>query len=127
MAAINPCVDCTLDGDVALITMRNPPVNALKHELRDGVAQALAKANADPAVRVIVLAGSERAFSAGADITEFGKPPREPHLVTLIKQVEESAKPVVAAIAGLALGGGLELALGCHYRFAWPGTQLGLP
>jgi len=124
---INPSVDLTREGDVAVVSLRNPPVNALKHELRDGIAQAVKAAGADPAVRVIVLAGSEKAFSAGADITEFGKPPREPYLPQLIQLIEDSPKPVVAAISGLALGGGLELSLGCHHRLAWPGTQLGLP
>jgi 3-hydroxyacyl-CoA dehydrogenase len=124
---INPSVDLSRDGDVALIAMRNPPVNALKHELREGIAKAIKAACDDPAVRVIVLAGSEKAFSAGADITEFGKPPREPYLPQVIQIVEDAPKPVVAAISGLALGGGLELALGCHHRLAWPKTQLGLP
>ena len=127
MAAINPSVDLAHDGGVAIVTLRNPPVNALKHELREGIAQAVTRAIDDAAVQVIVLVGSDKAFSAGADITEFGKPPKEPYLPQLIALVEDSPKPVVAAIAGLALGGGLELALGCHYRVARPKTQLGLP
>ena len=116
------------DG-VAVITLDNPPVNSLGHALRDRVAQQLALAQAEPAVRAIVLAGSEKAFSAGADVSEFGTPLQlqEPTLRTLIAQVEACTKPVVAAIAGVALGGGLELALGCHARVAHEGARIGLP
>ncbi len=127
MAAINASVDLTLDGDVALIAMRNAPVNALKHELREGVARALEQVRGDGAIGAVVLAGNERAFSAGADITEFGKPPRDPMLPALIALIESFPKPVVAAIAGVAMGGGLELALGCHYRVAWRSARLALP
>jgi len=112
-----------------VITMDKGPVNGLGAELRTGVADALDRANADAAVQAIVLTGTERAFSAGADVTEFGTPKalREPNLRVLIDLIEANAKPVVAAIAGQCLGGGLELALGCHFRVAKADAQLGLP
>jgi 3-hydroxyacyl-CoA dehydrogenase len=127
MTEINEAVDYRVDGDIALVTLRNPPVNALRHAVRAGVLDALGRVRADAALRAVVLAGSERAFSAGADITEFGKPRTAPSLIDLIAAIEAMEKPVVAAIHGLALGGGLELALGCHYRVAWKGARLGLP
>ncbi|MCW3475846.1 3-hydroxyacyl-CoA dehydrogenase NAD-binding domain-containing protein [Limobrevibacterium gyesilva] len=127
MGNINACVDLQRDGDVAVIVMDNPPVNALGFALRDGLMQAFARARDDAGVRLVVLTGTERAFSGGADITEFGKPPREPNLRQVITAIEDLPKPVVAAIQGVALGGGLELALGCHYRVAAPKARLGLP
>jgi len=122
-------VTYALRGAVAVITMDKGPVNGLGAELRTGVADALDRANADAAVQAIVLTGTERAFSAGADVTEFGTPKalREPNLRVLIDLIEANAKPVVAAIAGQCLGGGLELALGCHFRVAKADAQLGLP
>jgi 3-hydroxyacyl-CoA dehydrogenase len=121
-------VESQSQGDVAIISMNNPPVNALGHALRSGLERAFAQANADPAVKAIVLTGSGRFFSAGADITEFKAEMKEPYLPQLIDRIEASAKPVVAAINGTALGGGLELALGCHYRVAAREVrQLGLP
>jgi 3-hydroxyacyl-CoA dehydrogenase len=127
MNRVNGCVSFGIEGAVGLIAMDNPPVNALKHELREGVAQALEDLRNERSLRAVVLAGSERAFSAGADLTEFGKPPRAPMLPDLIKLVEDFPKPVVAAIKGIAMGGGLELALGCHYRVGWKGARLALP
>jgi len=116
------------DGDVAVIRMDNPPVNALGHALRTGLDKAFAEAIGDAAIRAIVLTGTGKFFSAGADITEFRSEAREPYLPQLIDKIEASPKPVVAAINGTALGGGLELALGCHYRVASPDVrQLGLP
>ncbi len=115
------------DGDVAVVTMNNPPVNALGHAVRSGLADAISTLIADGGVAAIVLAGAGRMFSAGADITEFGKPRRQPTLIDVINIVEASPKPIVAAIHGAALGGGLELTLGCHERVAAPGTRLGLP
>lgn len=114
---------------IAVITLDNPPVNSLGHALRERVAQHLDAAEADSAVRGIVLAGSEKAFSAGADVTEFGTPRQlqEPILRTVIARLEASSKPVVAAISGVALGGGLELALGCHGRIAQEKARIGLP
>jgi 3-hydroxyacyl-CoA dehydrogenase len=121
-------VETEKQGDVAVIRMNNPPVNALGHALRSGLQAAFAAANADPAVQAIVLTGTGRFFSAGADITEFAAGMKEPFLPQLIDTIEASAKPVVAAVNGTALGGGLELALGCHYRVASGDVrQLGLP
>jgi 3-hydroxyacyl-CoA dehydrogenase len=122
-------VTCQVDSDTAVITMNKPPVNGLGFELRDGIARALDSANADPAVKAIVLTGTAKAFSGGADVTEFGKPNqlREPNLRVLIALLENSPKPVVAAIAGVCLGGGLELAMGAHFRVALADASLGLP
>ncbi len=127
MGNISDCVDLQSHGDLALVVMNNPPVNALGHALRDGVMQAIARVRSDNSVRAVVLTGTERAFSGGADITEFGKPPRDPQLRAVIAAIEDFAKPVVAAIQGVALGGGLELALACHYRVAFAAARLGLP
>jgi len=116
-------------GDVAVITMNNPPVNGLGHATRKGLTDGLEKANADAAVKSIVITGAGKAFSGGADIKEFGSPKAlaEPNLLSVIVAVENSSKPVVAAIHSVAMGGGLELALGCHYRIAAPGTNVALP
>ncbi len=116
-------------GDVAVITMKNPPVNGLGLAVRQGIAEGLEKANRDPAVLAIVITGAGRAFSGGADIREFGTPKsiQEPNLLSLILALENSLKPVVAAIHSVAMGGGLELALGCHYRIAAPGCKVAMP
>jgi len=116
-------------GSVAVVTLNNPPVNGLGHALRSGIVAALDQALADPVVKAIVLTGSDRAFSGGADVREFGtsKAGQEPVLGNVIRAIESSSKPVVAAIAGVCLGGGLELALGCHFRVAKPDASLGLP
>jgi 3-hydroxyacyl-CoA dehydrogenase len=114
------------DG-IAVITMNNPPVNGLGDALRAGLMEALKKAEADPAVKGAVIIGGGKAFSGGADIREFGKPRQKPDLFEVNDQQDAMTKPLVAAIAGFALGGGLELALGCHYRVAAPKSQLGLP
>ena len=114
-------------GGVAVITLDNPPVNALGAGLRQGVAACLEQAAADPTVRAVVLTGSGRGFSGGADIREFGKPPQPPSLRQVIDMAEDCPKPVVAAIHGTALGGGLELALGCHYRMGDASARLGQP
>jgi 3-hydroxyacyl-CoA dehydrogenase len=116
-------------GAVAVVTMNNPPVNGLGYDTRRAIAAGVDRANADAAVKAIVITGAGKAFSGGADIREFGSPKAlaEPNLLSLIKQLEASAKPVVAAIHGVCMGGGLELALGCHYRVAAPGTLVALP
>jgi len=114
------------DG-IAVITMNNPPVNGLGNALRAGIMEHLKRAQADPAVKGAVIIGSAKAFSGGADIREFGKPREKPDLFEVNDQQDAMTKPLVAAIGGFALGGGLELALGCHYRIAAPRAQLGLP
>jgi 3-hydroxyacyl-CoA dehydrogenase len=126
MGSVNACVDLRRNNDVAVITIDNPPVNALRHEVRAGLIEAL-KQIREPAVTAVVLTGSGRAFSAGADISEFGKPLQPPGLHEVIAAIEATPKPVVAAIAGTALGGGLELALACHYRVGTRGARVGLP
>jgi 3-hydroxyacyl-CoA dehydrogenase len=115
------------DGNVAVISINYPPVNALSHAVRSGLAERLAEADADDSVKSVVLMCEGRTFVAGADITEFGKPLKAPHLSELISTIEDMTKPVVAAIHGTALGGGLELALGCHYRVATSDARWGLP
>ena len=116
------------DG-VAVITMNYPPVNGLGYANRVGIADGLNRALADTAVQAVVLTGAGRAFSAGADISELDSPKAlaEPNLLTLIKMIETSSKPVVAAIHSICMGGGLELALACQYRVASPGAAIGLP
>jgi 3-hydroxyacyl-CoA dehydrogenase len=114
-------------GSVGLIVVNYPPVNALSHAVRQGLVKAMDRALADAEVKAIVVAGAGRTFIAGADITEFGKAPKEPWLDTVIGRFEESSKPVVAALHGTALGGGLEVALGCHYRIATRDAKCGLP
>jgi 3-hydroxyacyl-CoA dehydrogenase len=118
-----------LHGDVAVITLDNPPVNGLGQALRTAVAEGIDRANADPAVKAIVITGAGNAFSGGADIREFNTPKAlaEPTLRTLIDKCESSAKPVIAAINGTCMGGGLELSLGCQYRIAKADAQLALP
>lgn len=112
---------------VAVATIDNPPVNALSAAVRAGLAEAVAKAAADPAIDAIVIAAAGKAFIAGADIGEFGKPPLAPLLPDVLDAIEAASKPVVAAINGVALGGGLEVALACHGRVASPEAKLGLP
>jgi len=117
-------------GSVAVITLDNPPVNGLGHALRQGLVDGLERAAADAKVKAIVLIGAgAKNFSGGADIREFNTPKMlaEPSLHSVIRAIEAAAKPVVAAISGNCMGGGLELALGCHYRVAAPGAQIGLP
>ncbi len=118
-----------VNGATAVITLDNPPVNGLGLELRSGIVAGLDRAAADPKVKAVVLIGTPRAFSGGADIREFNTPKMtaEPNLHNVIRALEAMRKPVVAAISGNCMGGGLELALGCHFRIAGPGAQIGLP
>ena len=116
-------------GDVAVITMNNPPVNGLGFATRLAITDGLSQANADAAVKAIIITGAGKAFSGGADIKEFGssKALQEPNLLSVILAVENSAKPVIAAMHSVCMGGGLELALGCHYRIAAPNCSVALP
>ncbi|MFC7607995.1 enoyl-CoA hydratase/isomerase family protein [Teichococcus aestuarii] len=116
-----------VEDGIAVIMVENPPVNALSAAVRGGLKEAAERAGADPAVAGIVLGGRGSTFIAGADITEFGKPPVPPSLNEVIAALEACPKPVVAAIHGAALGGGLEVALGCDARIVGPRAQLGLP
>ena len=120
-------VSSRTDGEVAIIEINSPPVNALGNAVRRGIFDNLAEALADEEIEAIVLTGKGGFFSGGADITEFGKPVSDPILSDLIMAIEAAEKPVVAAINGTALGGGLEVALGCHYRLAPRNARLGLP
>jgi 3-hydroxyacyl-CoA dehydrogenase len=116
------------DG-IAVITLNNPPVNGLGYDTRRAYADGLERAQADAAVKAIVVTGGGKAFSGGADIKEFGSPKAiaEPNLLTLIRMSEDCSKPVVAALHSVVMGGGLELSLGCHYRVAAPGANIALP
>lgn len=115
------------DGDVAVIIVNNPPVNALSWHVRQGLEDNFAAALSDDSVKAIVLRCAGATFIAGADISEFGKPPRGPDFNAVLNSIEAASKPVVAAIHGTALGGGLETALVCHYRIAVPSAKLGVP
>ncbi len=118
-----------VEDGIAVLTFDNPPVNSLGFELRAALLEALARVNADAGIGAIVLLGAGAGFSGGADIREFGTPKAlaYPNLRTLIAEIENSAKPVIAAIGGVCMGGGLELALGCHFRVAVPGARIALP
>lgn len=120
-------VSLELVEDTALITVDNPPVNAASAAVRRGLVACIDAANANPAVRVIAVIGAGRTFTAGADIREFGKPPVEPMLGAVCSHIEASDKPVIAVLHGTTLGGGLEIALGCHARIGVAGVQLGFP
>jgi 3-hydroxyacyl-CoA dehydrogenase len=114
-------------GDVLIVLSNNPPVNALSTAVRQGLVDAIAEAEADDSVTAVVIACEGQTFFAGADITEFGKPPQMPWLPAVVDTIEACSKPVVAAIHGTALGGGLEVALACHYRVAVPSAKFGTP
>ncbi len=127
MTSINPVADYSVEGDVAIVTISSPPVNALSQAVREGLKLGVEKAEADPTVKATVLICAGRTFIAGADITEFGKPPAAPYLPDVLDRIETAKKPVIAALHGTALGGGFEVALTAHYRIAVPSAKCGLP
>ncbi|MFM9864126.1 MAG: 3-hydroxyacyl-CoA dehydrogenase NAD-binding domain-containing protein [Micropepsaceae bacterium] len=127
MTAINAVTTLTNDGDIAVLTLNSPPVNALSGPVREGIVNGVAKALGDKSVKALVLICEGKTFIAGADISEFGKPPTGPSLFDALNAIENATIPVVAAIHGTALGGGLEVALTCHYRVAVPSAKCGLP
>ena len=116
-----------MHGDVLVVTIDNPPVNALGVDVRRGLTAAIDAAGADAVVKAVLIVGTGKTFIGGADIREFGKPPMTPFLPDVCNGIEACSKPVVAVIHGAALGGGLEIALAAHYRLALPGAKLGLP
>ena len=120
-------VTVAVEDGIAMVTVDNPPVNAISQAIRQGLIDAMAEVNDNPEIGAAVIMGAGRVFMAGADVREFGKPPLPPTLPEAITAIESCDKPVVAAIHGVALGGGLEIALGCHYRVIDPGARLGLP
>lgn len=127
MVAVSNMADLTVEDGIAVLTINNPPVNALSQGVRAGLAEGVTQANADASVTALVVICEGRTFIAGADITEFGGPPKEPGLHGVLEAMENSAKPIIAAIHGTALGGGLETALVCHYRVADAKARFGLP
>src|SRR5947207_11551444 len=127
MTAITKSVDLDRRGRVAVLTVNNPPVNALSQHVRQGLHEGLKQAISDSAAQAIVIVCAGRTFIAGADITEFGKPPTEPSLHSVLDLIEGSGKPEVAAIHRTALGGGLEVTLACHYRVGVKDARFGLP
>ena len=127
MAPVNQPVTLTRRGPIGLILINNPPVNALSQGIRAGLIEAVDALNTDATLEAGVLLCAGRTFIAGADISEFGKPPQPPHLPDVVNHIEASAKLLVAAIHGTALGGGFEVALGCHYRCALADARIGLP
>ncbi|HEY5264474.1 MAG TPA: 3-hydroxyacyl-CoA dehydrogenase NAD-binding domain-containing protein [Steroidobacteraceae bacterium] len=116
-------------GAIAVLRLENPPVNSLGHEMRQALVDGVERANADAGIEAIVLIGGGAGFSGGADIREFGTPKAAaaPNLLAVLREIEASPKPVIAAIEGVCMGGGLELALACHYRVAVPGARVALP
>ena len=127
MTAINAVTDLSREGDIAVVTINSPPVNALSADVRNGLRDGVGQAAADPAVKATVVICAGRTFIAGADIAEFGKPPKGATLPELQSTLEGGPKPIIAAVHGTALGGGFEMALMCHYRVAVPSAKFGLP
>src|SRR5215831_19549404 len=121
-----PLVRFEVQDGIGIITIDNPPVNALELGVRDGIVEALEKGEVDASVKAMVIIGAGRSFIAGADIRQFGKPRAMPER-PVNDVLDGGTKPVVAAIHGYALGSGLEIALACHYRIAVPGAKVGLP
>ncbi|OPH81577.1 3-hydroxyacyl-CoA dehydrogenase NAD-binding domain-containing protein [Nitrobacter vulgaris] len=122
-----PVVSVSREGEIAVVTVDNPPVNALSQAVRRALFDATTELDADDGVKAVVLACAGRTFSAGTDLSEFGKTPMEPHLPDLVNRIEASVKPWIAAIHGTALGGGFEIALGCRFRVTVPDAAIGLP
>jgi 3-hydroxyacyl-CoA dehydrogenase len=127
MTAINDVASVVVEGEVAVLSLNSPPVNALSAAVRDGLALGMKQATANPAIKTVVLICEGKTFIAGADISEFGKPPKGTSLFDVLNAIEGARVPVIAAIHGTALGGGLEVALACHYRVAVPSAKCGLP
>jgi 3-hydroxyacyl-CoA dehydrogenase len=127
MTAVNTVTDLTREGDIAVVTINSPPVNALSADVRNGLRDGVSQAATEPAVKAIVVICAGRTFIAGADISEFGKPSSGATLPELQTTLEGGPKPVIAAVHGSALGGGFEMALMCHYRVAVPSAKFGLP
>ena len=127
MVAMTDRVDFDVEQGIAVITVNNPPVNALSHAVREGIYDGVRKALDDDSVTGVVIFCEGRTFIAGADISEFGSAPKEPHLPAVLSLLDESTKPIVAAVHGTALGGGLETTLCCNYRVAVSGAKFGLP
>ncbi len=127
--AITSPISTRKHGDVLIIVSNNPPVNSLGHAVRQGLVEGIREAESDEGVKAVVIVGEGQTFFAGADISEFGTPKAfaEPMLPQVVDIIENCSKPVVAAIHGTALGGGLEVALACHYRVALPSAKLGTP
>ena len=120
-------VSVRIHGRIAIAEVDHPPVNALSHGVRAGLWEAVERVDASADLDALVIICAGRTFFSGADIKEFGKPAQDPQLPQLIDRIEQAAKPVIAAIHGKALGGGLELALGCHARVALSSARIGLP
>jgi 3-hydroxyacyl-CoA dehydrogenase len=127
MAAITEAVSLEKEGEIGMLWIDNPPVNALGHPVRKGMLEGVEAAEKDDDLRAIVIICKGRTFCAGADIREFGKPPKEPHLPDVLNRFDECRKPIIAAVHGTAFGGGLETALSSHFRVAVPSAQFGLP
>ena len=123
MTSINEVTNLNINDNVAILTLNSPPVNALSANVREGLDKGIKEAIANSNVDAIVLICDGRTFIAGADISEFGKEPKGPSLFEVQEELENSPKPIIAAIHGTALGGGLEVALTCHYRIAVPSAK----
>ncbi|NQU70503.1 MAG: enoyl-CoA hydratase/isomerase family protein, partial [Rhodospirillales bacterium] len=122
-----PVIQFDVDDGIAVITVDNPPVNAISQAVRQGLVDAMKRLADDAELEGAVIIGAGKVFIAGADVREFGKPPMEPFLPAVVAAIEASEKPVVAAIHGVALGGGFEIALGCHFRVMDPKARVGFP
>ena len=121
------CVRWSKDGNVAVLVIDHPPLNVLNHAVRVGLSDALTRVQRDASIAAVVLTGAGRMFSAGADITEFDKPQQAPSAADIITLIDSIQMPVICALHGTLVGGGLEIALACHFRIAAPGSRLGLP